>query len=258
MSLFLSKLIPLFVYPLGAALVLGSAALVLSFTRFRVWGSALLAAALIVLWVASTPVLARWLIAELEARHPPIHESEAPEADAIILLGGAVRQPLPPRVGPDLSAAADRLIAAMRLYRVGKAPVIVIAAGNISWEATKASEAELTAGLLVDLGVPRDALVLETGSRNTRENALNTAEIFEARGWRTGLLVTSASHMPRALATFRKVGLQVTPVATDIVVTYPLQGGFFRFLPRAGALAATTSAVKEWIGHAVYRYREWI
>ena len=258
MSLFLSKLVPLFVYPLGAVFVLGGLALVLSFTRFRMWGSALLAAALIVLWVASTPVLARWLIAELEGRHPPIHESEAPAADAIILLGGAVRQPLPPRVGPDLSAAADRLLAAARLYRAGKAPVIVIAAVSIPWEATQASEAELTAALLVEFGVPRDVLVLETESRNTRENALNTAEIFDARGWRTGLLVTSATHMPRALATFRKVGLEVTPVATDVAVTYPLQMGFFSFLPRARVLAGTTSAVKEWIGYAVYRYRDWI
>lgn len=249
---------PFLVYPLGVALVLGCVALALSFTRLRVWGSALLTVALVVLWVASTPVLARWLIAELEGQHPPIHESEAPAADAIILLGGAVKQPLPPRVGPELSGAVDRLFTAGRLYRAGKAPVIVIAAGSPPWEATEASEAELAASILVELGVPQDAMVLETKSRNTRENAVNTAEIFGARGWRTGLLVTSAAHMPRALATFRKVGMQVTPVATDITVTYPLQTSFLSFLPRAGALAATTSAVREWIGHVVYRYREWI
>ena len=258
MSLFLSKLLPVFVYPLGAALILGAMALALSFTRLQALGSMLLAAALIGLWVASTPVLARWLLTELEERHPPIHESEAPAADAIILLGGAVRQPLPPRVGPDLSGAGDRLLAAVRLYHAGKAPVVVIAGGVLPWETAEASEAELTAALLVELGLPRSAMVLEMKSRNTRENAVNTASIFSSRGWQTGLLVTSGVHMPRALAAFRKVGLQVTPVATDIRARYPFYDTVLDFFPKAEALEATTSSVKEWIGYAVYRYREWI
>jgi uncharacterized SAM-binding protein YcdF (DUF218 family) len=52
------------------------------------------------------------------------------------------------------------------------------------------------ADFLVELGAPRSALVLETSSRTTRENAVNTASAFKEHGWRDGILVTSSAHMP--------------------------------------------------------------
>jgi uncharacterized SAM-binding protein YcdF (DUF218 family) len=55
-------------------------------------------------------------------------------------------------------------------------------AANVTpWQAAVAPEAELIADLLIELGVPRSALILKTESRNTRENAINTAAIFKAR-----------------------------------------------------------------------------
>jgi uncharacterized SAM-binding protein YcdF (DUF218 family) len=257
-SLYLDKLLPLFVYPLGASILLGIAVLALSFVGFKRLRFCLLAVALALLWISSTPVFANWLIGELESEYPPIPVEDAPEADAIIVLGGIVRQPRPPRVAPDLSDSADRIVEALRLYRAGKAPVIVISAGNLPWRAAAAPEAELIAMLLVEFGAPRSALVLDSGSRNTRENALNTAALFRSRGWRTGLLVTSAAHMPRALAVFRKVGLEVVPIATDIRAPYATRAGFLGFLPNADALAKTTFGLKELIGLSVYRIRGWI
>ncbi len=257
MSLLLTKLLPLFVYPLGAAILAGIVALTLMRTRFRRLAAALLAVTLAGLWIAATPLLADWLTVRLEAEHPPVPVAEAPDADAIILLGGIVAQPLPPRVTPDLGDAADRLLQAMRLHRAGKAPVIVVAGGNLPWERGVAPEAELIAGLLIELGVPRDALVLETASRNTRENAINTAEIFRAEGWRTGLLVTSAAHMPRALAAFRAAGLDATPVPADIRAAYPLYETVLDLLPDAAALARTTATLKELLGLLIYRWRGW-
>jgi muramoyltetrapeptide carboxypeptidase len=253
----LTKVLPLFVYPLGAAILAGIVALALMRTRFRRAASALLALALVGLWVAATPLFADWLTARLEAEHPPVPVAEAPGADAIVLLGGIVAQPLPPRLTPDLGDAADRILQAMRLHRAGKAPVIVVSGGYLPWEAGVAPEAELIADLLVELGVPRAALVLETASRNTRENAVNTAEVFRAQGWRTGLLVTSAEHMPRALAAFRAAGLDMTPAPADMRATYPLYESVLDLLPDATALARTTAALKELLGLFVYRWRGW-
>ena len=100
-----------------------------------------------------------------------------PQSDVLILLGGE---------------PTSRILRARRVYRAGKAPLIVISAGPVP-------EAQLIADLLIELGAPRSALILETESRNTRENAVNTAAIFKEHVWRTGLLVTSGAHMPRAL-----------------------------------------------------------
>jgi uncharacterized SAM-binding protein YcdF (DUF218 family) len=107
------------------------------------------------------------------------------------------------------------------------------------------------------LGVPLSALIPETKSRNTHENAVNTAAIFKAHGWRTGLLVTSGVHMRRALAAFRKVGLAVVPAAPDLSTGPPQVNSLLDLLPDAQALAQTTLAIREMVGLCVYRLCGW-
>ena len=114
----------------------------------------------------------------LENEFPPQRIDGVEPADAILLLGGIVSEPKDTLNEPNIGAAVDRLFAAARLYRAGKAPVIVALAGNLPWASVARPEAEVLADLLVELGVPRDAIVLDTKSRNTRENAVNAAAIF--------------------------------------------------------------------------------
>jgi uncharacterized SAM-binding protein YcdF (DUF218 family) len=245
------------VIPLGVALVVGAAALALSFTRWRHIGEVLLGFALVTLWIAATPALANWLNWQLESQFPPLSADRLPQSEAVIVLGGVLGQPTPPRVAADLSDSTDRIMHALRVYRVGKAPLIVISAGNQPWQTATASEAQLIADLFMELGVPRSALVLETKSRNTHENAANTAAIFKEHGWRNGILVTSGFHMPRALAAFRHEGLVVTPAATDVHSVPARSAHLFDILPDAKALARTTSAIQEMIGLCYYRLRGW-
>jgi uncharacterized SAM-binding protein YcdF (DUF218 family) len=107
------------------------------------------------------------------------------------------------------------------------------------------------AELLQAYGVPPDSIIVESNSRNTHENAINTAAIWRERHFRSGLLVTSATHMPRAIASFRKAGLDVAPWPADLLGGYP-PTSVFDF-----ALEMTTTAIKEWLGLAVYRLRGW-
>ena len=103
-------------------------------------------------------------------------------------------------------------------------------------------------------GVPDEAIVTAGTNRTTAENAREVAALWPSLGFQSALLVTSAAHMPRALASFRKAGVPVTPSSTDIrVVNDPLDP--LDFLPDAGALSATGDAVKERIGYIVYRVR---
>ena len=97
--------------------------------------------------------------------------------------------------------------------------------------------------------MPDDRIVLERGSRNTRENAVESARIVRERGWKTLLLVTSAMHMPRAAASFRAAGLDVDLLPVDHRAGE--QAG--NLLPRAEALERSTEALRELAGRAIYR-----
>ena len=186
------------------------------------------------LWIAATPFFANWLNWRLESEFPPVNVETLPQSDVVILLGG---------VGLDFDNPANRIMHALQIYRAGKAPLIVISGGN--------------ADPLVELGAPRSALILETESRNTRENAVNTAAIFKAHGWQNGLLVTSAIHMPRALAAFQRVGLNVVPAATGIDARLFQSDGSIDLQMNKEALLQTAAAIKEIVGLLVYRCLGW-
>jgi uncharacterized SAM-binding protein YcdF (DUF218 family) len=100
-------------------------------------------------------------------------------------------------------------------------------------------------------------MLLESRSRNTYENALFTARLLRERGWRRILLVTSASHMPRAVLLFRHQELQVVPASTDVqVVRRPF--ALVRLMPDVEALRKSTRAIKEYAGIAVYWLRGYL
>jgi uncharacterized SAM-binding protein YcdF (DUF218 family) len=110
------------------------------------------------------------------------------------------------------------------------------------WQAIVVPASQLIGDLLVELGAPRSALILETESRNTWENAVNTAAIFESMA---GEMASSSprGHLPRALAAFQKVGISVTPTATDPCWALPILS-FLDLLPDGWAFARTMSATR--------------
>lgn len=256
MGLLLSKVLPLFVYPVGLALFLGLAALLFVLLRWRRLAIAALTTGVLVLWVCATPAFAGWLYGGHEAHYPPTPFADLPDAEIVIVLGGALGAPLPPRQGADLGGAADRVLHAARLHRAGKVERILVAAGNVPW-IDGPPEGELIAALLDEFGVPREALLLDRSSRNTYENAVEARRLLAAEGIDRALLVTSAGHMRRAKAVFERAGLQVVPASTDVRVTAGRRT-ILDWLPDAEALALTTRALKEHIGYRVYAARGWL
>jgi hypothetical protein len=116
---------------------------------------------LIALWIMATPAFSNWISAPLESQFPPVQLEALPHSDAVIVLGGFLRQPTAPRLTFDLTDAADRALQALRIYRAGKATRILISGGNLPWQAGIVAEAELVADLLLELGTPRSALTLD-------------------------------------------------------------------------------------------------
>jgi uncharacterized SAM-binding protein YcdF (DUF218 family) len=257
MSLLVTKLLSLFLDPLLAALVALVVVAALLATASRRAALALLIVVVSGLWIGSTPVVSNWLLGTLESQFPPAPISTLPQADVAVVLGGIVGQPLPPRVTPDLSDAVDRVFEASRLYHAGKVQHVLVSGGNLPWRAAVKPEALLIADLLVELGVPHDAVTTETESGDTHENAVNSSAILQARGWHTVFLITSGAHMPRALATFRRAGVEAMPASTDIHADYPAYESTLDLLPDSADLVRTTNAIKEWVGLLVYRLRGW-
>jgi uncharacterized SAM-binding protein YcdF (DUF218 family) len=247
----LDKLFPAFVTPLGLALVVGLIALGLSISGRHQAAQILSLTTLAAVLVVSTPAFARLITAALEGPYPTVAVADAPSVDAIVVLGGGIASPWAKL------DAADRLGQAYALWRAGKGRVVLISGGHLPWALAEKPEAELGAEILQDKGVPPQHILIESASGNTRDNAVNTAALLRQRGFRTGLLVTTAAHMPRALAAFRKAGADLMPWPAAFQVPRPLVQRAADLLPDAGALAMTSASLKEWLGFAVYRWRGW-
>jgi uncharacterized SAM-binding protein YcdF (DUF218 family) len=264
----LSKFLPLLLYPLGLACVLLAAALWLR--RRPRWRTVLIAVALAALWLGGNRVVAMWLMRSLEQQYLPSPALRAYEvrADAIVVLGGGSRTRAYPRAIAEVNEAGDRLLYAARLYREGVAPYLLLSGGRaLIVGAALVPEAETMAEVLVEIGVPREALWLESSSRNTHENAVEALSILERQGVERIVLVTSASHMPRSMALFAQTGLEVIPAAADFQVVQEDWAYYTRpnpliqlsnLLPRASDLERTTRALKEYVGMLVYGFQGWL
>jgi uncharacterized SAM-binding protein YcdF (DUF218 family) len=263
MFLFLSKLLPLFLYPLGLACVLLVVALVMSWRRSR-WVPLPVVLALIVLLLGSNSWVANSLVRSLEWQHIPV--GKLPTADAIVLLGGATKSAFPPRPAVDLMEEGDRVLYAAQLYREGKAPVVIASGGRIDWRGGGLAESSDMADILVNLGVPNSAILQDSKSLNTYQNAVNVRQIMQERGIRRVLLVTSAMHMPRSLQIFQRQGIEAIPAPTDFLITQQEinepssspQATLLNLVPDADRLQNTTRALKEYIGTVVYHLRGWL
>lgn len=256
MMLYTSKLISVLPTPLGVSGILLILGLALTGAGRLRAGRRLMATGLLILWVASMPVTSRLALGMFERQYPVLSASATQQADVAIILGGALVPAVPPQTQARLGDAADRLVFGWELYRAGKIRRILVSGGNLPWNASAVArpEAEEIRSLLIAWGVPPEAIIAEGGSRTTAENARNTAALWPSLGASSALLVTSAFHMPRALATFRKAGLPVAPAPTDVrAADQPLD--VLDFLPDAESLKGTSDAAKEAVGYAVYWLR---
>jgi len=250
----LVKVVSLLVYPLSLCLLLLAFALILQRLRWARLGTAMLLLATGWLYLCSTALFANFLMASLERDFVPRALSVVAPADAIVLLGGALRGDTHMGTLADLNDHADRLVHAAALYKAGKAPVLLLTGGAADDVRT---EAEQMKDILAVMGIPTANMILEPDSRNTYDNAVYSAALLKARGMQRILLVTSAYHMRRAAALFEAQGLEVVPSPTDyqvLVVSETLPP----WLPLVGNLARTTTALHEIVGYWVYRWRGWM
>ena len=267
----INKLVGFVANPLFVGMLLVTVGLGFVFRKKTRPASWMLCMALAWFWLWSMPVVGRWLCLPLEEDYPVQLAEDMPEADAIVLMGGGVwgDEHYPYAC---LNESADRAWHAARLWKAGKAQIVI--PSNVGAELGDAK-------LLIDLGLPNDAIVLENKAVNTEENAKLVAKILAAKNakvtaaqagqaqWacqaeRTRepsakiLLVTSACHMKRSLYMFEKYapGIECIPAATDYQAL-PWKDLPFRFrslLPSIDAFARNNSFIHEYIGYYGYKW----
>ncbi|HLP87837.1 MAG TPA: YdcF family protein [Nostocaceae cyanobacterium] len=263
MFLYLSKLVPLFFYPLGLIGISLIVALITLWKRPRIAAIAI-SFSLVLLLVSSNAWVAKNLVRSLEWQNIPM--AEIPTAQAIVVLGGATRTAAWPRPGVDLSEQGDRVIYAAQLYRQQKAPLIILSGGRIDWRGSGEPESTDMAQILTSLGIPKDAIIEEPDSLNTYQNAVNVKKILDAQGIKQVLLVTSAMHTPRSLKIFQRQGINVIAAPTDFLVSEnELQeivsspkAAILNLLPDTDNLDKFTRALKEYLGTFIYFLRGWL
>lgn len=246
MFFIVSKLAEILLTPSDAVAIVGLAGLVSLVLRRRRTGVTLTAAAALLVIVVGWLPLGSALMLPLEDRFPvpdlPGHVA------GIVYLGGAIDPLLSSAHGrAAIGEAAERLTTTAEL--AGRYPgARIILSGGIGRLLTEGSrpEAYWAERLLAHLGVAPGRMALDATSRNTIENAVNSRRIAEPKPGETWLLVTSAFHMPRAVACFEKAGFAVLPYPVD-----------FRARPAdlwqptdsvAAGLSRTDTAVHEWLG----------
>lgn len=250
---YLNKIVGAFLNPLGIGLLfalLSLAALLIKKLRpFRSpsFSAALLVLSILWLWFWSTGAAGAWLGLSLEREFPPQQAESLPTAAAIIVLGGGVTAATNGCFYSDMANAADRVWHGARLFKAGKAPkVFVTCQGDIP--------------LLVDFGVPREAISGPSGARNTEEEARFIARTIKSSGPSRPhvLLVTSAWHMRRAKLMFDRyaTGVEIVPAPADHETIATLGGplDFKYFVPDPVALGYNAYLFKEIVGYWGYRF----
>jgi len=179
--------------------------------------------------------------------------SDVSTFDAIVVLGGSINAAAADDKGRIQTNDSDeRIMAAARLYKAGIAPLILVSggSGNPAW--TDKKEAPLMVDLMETMGIPRNTIITENSSRNTYENATLSKPVLEKVGAKRIVLITSAWHMRRSAAIFRKQGYDFESFPVDSLkepFTPPTD-----LVPDAGALDRSTRILREIVGIIAYKF----
>ncbi len=250
MYFILSKTAAFLLLPSNFLFAIGLAGLLLLATRWRRAGMRLIVASFVLLCLAGSLPIGGVLIHVLESRFPPWNPARG-APDGIVVLGGAISPALSRIYGAtQLNGSAERVTVIPKLARDYPNARIVFSGGDASLFANQGREAEYLSPLLETFGVPRQRVMLESRARNTYENAVLTKQLVKPKPGERWLLVTSATHMPRAIGCFRRVGFPVEAYPVDWH-SFP-RVSLWPSLHLSGGLIALDGAVHEWAGLAVY------
>src|SRR6516165_1721764 len=201
--------------PSNLLIAIGLVGLVLLFTRFRRLASWLIVTSLVLIALVGYSPLGRILLLPLEERFPPWDASRG-APDGIVVLGGAISPDISRARGiVALNGSAERLTVTAELAHRYPNARIIFTGGSGSLDPTAPLEAPLAVKEFEALGVAHERITAEEQSRNTIENAVFSRLLADPKPGERWVLVTSAAHMPRAIAVFRAAGFPIEAYPVD-------------------------------------------
>ncbi|MCX6556609.1 MAG: YdcF family protein [Candidatus Aminicenantes bacterium] len=211
------------------------------------------------LYLLSIQPVLHLLASGLENIYPVVQEAQIKKTNAIVVLSAGIVEGVPASFSSFLAApspsAIVRLSEGIRLYRRIKAEervcTIILTGGRFYGGLYAASV--VSREWLISMGIPASDIHLETSSRTTFEEARFVLPTVRNVSAEAVFLVTAASHMPRAVATFNTFGLSVIPAPCDFSGSAKL--GLFSFLPEAAALRENRLLLWEYLGAVYYKVR---
>jgi len=246
--IYLNKILPVICLPIGFTMVLVGVGLILR-KRVLCW------IGLGLLLLLSTGFVSGKLMKWVEGVENRNAIEDVKTAEAIVVLSGMIEERKNAPLG-EWSGAVDRFEGGLDLFKAGRAPLLIFTGGWVSWIPNAKPEGEILVQRAVNLGVPKDKILVTGKVQNTEEEAIAVAQLcsrrlVEGRKPRI-ILVTSAFHMRRAEMLFRKSGFEVTPFPVDLQTSENSGITPLSFLPSVQALARSETAIREMIGLAYY------
>jgi uncharacterized SAM-binding protein YcdF (DUF218 family) len=227
--------------------------------RARRWGLRWLTALAVLYLLLSLPVTAGVLAAPLDAGTPPAKLNPRVEtAQAVVVLGGGGLSIVSDGASTQVlsESSALRSLEGVRLYRELDHPWVIVSGGTNEKAGLTTAESGAMRDLLLDNGVPAGRILVESGSQDTHDQALKIPALLAAYDIERFVLVTSPTHMLRALLSFEKAGLDPIPVLANERSSTQPPG--FPILPSLSALDQSRTALREWMGLVYYALRGWI
>jgi uncharacterized SAM-binding protein YcdF (DUF218 family) len=207
----------------------------------------------------SLPVVSHTVAAPLSWGYRRItRPEELVSAQAVVVLDGGTWRYQDNGVAVELpdSATAMRIIEAVQVCRLIGTPPVIVSGGDSARVGAWAPEASVMRDALVKLGIRPDQIYLDSTSTNTRAHALNVLQILHRRGVSRFALVTSPTHIRRALLSFRALGAD--PIACPSALAIDRKQGWQSIWPSAESLDLVEQAMHDYVALAYYQLRGWL
>ena len=240
--IYLHKILPFFLSPLGLSLVL----LILFFIYRK---KTFVFLTLLILIISSNPYFSNYLIKNLEHPYKPIPVSLIKENDAVVVLSGMIHQVGGENYSTYEFSDPDRFFAGIDLIKQKKSDKLIFTAGQLPWTENWKPEGYILKDKAISLGV-RSQILVTNNVENTYEESIAVTKLVPSNS--SIVLVTSAFHMHRSKYIFEKQGFNVTPFPVD----FRAQNRNFtvlELLPSVNALKKTSRFIRENIGRLYYK-----
>lgn len=251
MFLLLSKIAWAVVQPVSLVAILLLLGLLLALLRWRRTAWAAVGLGTLVLVVCAFTTFGYALIGVLEDRFRRPEAAPVDVAGIIVLGGGMDADVNTVRRGYELNRSGDRFVEALRLAQLYPGAKVVMTGGSSVLSPDDEREADAAERFFLAFGINSEQLILENSALNTEQNAQLTRDLLDPAPGEIYLLVTSAFHMPRSVALFRRAGFDVVPWPADYL-SAGNEGLGLALVQPAENLTVATMAIREWVGLVAY------